>query len=136
MGSPTLRDFCWEMAWQEEQHGLILQACKIVIQSYDDEKVDPVIGRENAQRLRKIIQGYLNRGIPSITVDEAFKIALDIETSEIGAIYSKLLQLGGPKIAQTLENPGVPVSVQRQKLKAAIRDFCTDANLVTVAEQL
>jgi hypothetical protein len=124
------------MARQEEQHGLILQACKIVVQNYEDEKVDPLISRENAQRLREVIQRYLNRGIPSITVDEAFKIALDIETSEIDAIYSKLLQLGGPKIAQTLENLGVPASVQRQKLKAAIRDFCTDANVVAAAEQL
>jgi hypothetical protein len=136
MGRPQLRDFWWEMARQEEQHGLILQACKVVIQNYEDEKVDPLISRENAQRLREVIQSYLNRGIPSITVDEAFKIALEIETSEIDAIYSKLLQLGGPKIAQTLENLGVPASVQRQKLKAAIRDFCTDANLVAAAEQL
>ena len=136
MARPELRDFWWEMARQEEQHGLILQACKIVIQNYQDETIDPSISRENAERLKTVIQDYLNRGIPSITVDEAFKIALDIETSEIDAIYSKLLQLGGPKIAQTLENLGVPASVQRQKLKAAIRTFCKDPELLATAEQL
>jgi hypothetical protein len=136
MARPELRDFWWEMARQEEQHGLILLACKIVIQNYEDEKVDPSISRENAQRLSDHIQSYLDRGTPAITVNEAFKIALDIETSEIDAIYGKLLQLGGPKIAQTLENLGVPASVQRQKLKAAIRQYCNDANLVAAAEQL
>jgi len=50
-------------------------------------------------------------------VEDAFKIALDIESSEIDAIYSKLLHLGGPKIAKVMENLGVPASVQRQKLK-------------------
>lgn len=136
MARPELRDFWWEMARQEEQHGLILLACKIVIQNYEDEKVDPSISRENAQRLSDHIQSYLDRGTPAITVNEAFKIALDIETSEIDAIYGKLLQLGGPKIAQTLENLGVPASVQRQKLKAAIRMFCNDADLLAAAEQL
>lgn len=136
MGRPELRDFWWEMARQEEQHGLILLACKIVIQNYEDEKVDPSISRENARRLKEHIQGFLNSGTPSITVNEAFKIALEIETSEIDAIYSKLLQLGGPKIAQTLENLGVPASVQRQKLKAAIRQYGSDVDLLAAADQL
>jgi hypothetical protein len=136
MARPELRDFWWEMARQEEQHGLILLACKIVIQNYEDEKVDPSISRENAQRLKDHIESFLNKGRPSITVNEAFKIALEIETSEIDAIYGKLLQLGGPKIAQTLENLGVPASVQRQKLKTAIRQYCTDTDLLAAAEQL
>jgi hypothetical protein len=34
--------------------------------------------------------------------------AREIETSEIDSIYSKLVSLGGPKIAQTMENLGVP----------------------------
>lgn len=131
-----LRDFWWEMARQEEQHGLILLACKLVIQNYDDEKVDPLVSRANAERLAGHFQSYLDRGISSITLDEAFRIALEIETSEIDAIYGKLLQLGGPKIAQTLENLGVPASVQRQKLKAAIRQFCSAPDLLAAAEQL
>ena len=136
MDQPELRDFWWEMARQEEQHALILLACKILIQNYDDEELDPSISRENAERLKKHIRNYLGEGTPSITVEEAFKIALEIETSEIDVIYGKLLQLGGPKIAQTLENLGVPAAVQRQKLKAALRYFCQDPKLWTAAEQL
>ena len=132
-----LRDFWWEMAVQEEQHSSILLACREMIENYDDEKLDPTVSREKADRLKEHLTSYLNRGTPSIGVEEAFKIALEIETSEIDAIYSKLVQLGGPKIAQTLENLGVPASVQRQKLKSALKRFCSsNPELLAAAEQL
>lgn len=136
MDRAELRDFWWEMARQEEQHALILQACKIVIQNYDDEKLDASISRENAERLKRHIQSTLDRGTPAITVDDAFRIALEIETSEIDVIYGKLLHLGGPKIGQTLENLGVPAAVQRQKLKAALGRFCGSPELLAAAERL
>jgi hypothetical protein len=136
LDQPELRDFWWEMARQEEQHALILLACKIVIQNYEDEQLDPSLTQENAERLKEHIRIYLNEGTPSITCEDAFKIALEIETSEIDVIYGKLLQLGGPKIAQTLENLGVPAAVQRQKLKAAMKHFCSDPKLLAAAEQL
>ncbi|HKA34894.1 MAG TPA: hypothetical protein VKH64_16900 [Candidatus Binatia bacterium] len=131
-----LRDFWWEMAGEEEQHADILLACKALIQNYDDETLDPSISRENADRLRRDLTAYLAKGTPSLSVDEAFKIAVDIETSEIDTIYSKLLQLGGPKIAQTMQNLGVPASVQRQQLKAALRRFCADPALLAAGDRL
>ena len=69
-------------------------------------------------------------------VEAAFRIALEIESSEIDVIYGRLLQLGGPKIAKTMENLGVPASVQRQKLKLALRQFCSDPELLQAAEGL
>jgi rubrerythrin len=131
-----LRDFWWEMARQEEQHAAILLACKAFIENYDDERIDPSISREKAAEVAAQLTGYLNRGTPSVGVEEAFKIALEIETSEVDVIYGKLLQLGGPKIAQTLENIGVPASVQRQKLKAALKQFCSDPSLLAAAQAL
>jgi len=68
-------------------------------------------------------------------VNEAFQIALEIESSEIDVIYGRLLQLGGPQIGKTMENLGVPASVQRQKLKAALRRFCSDSELIRAAER-
>ncbi len=136
MHEPSLRDFWWEMAVEEEQHGAILMACREMIQNYSDEKPDPSISRERAEELRGHLDGYLSKGTPTIGVEEAFRIALEIETSEIDAIYSKLLSLGGPKIAQTMENLGVPASVQRQKLKAALQRFCKDPELLRAAQQL
>ena len=38
---PKLRDFWWEMAKEEEQHACILNACRAVIENYEDEKLGP-----------------------------------------------------------------------------------------------
>lgn len=132
---PELRDFWWQMAMEEEQHSNILLACKEMIENYPDEVVDPSISREKAGQLKEQIGAYLSKGTPSITVEEAFKVALEIERSELDTIYSKLLHLGGPKIAKTMENLGVPASVQRQKLKSALLRFCKDPKLLSWAEQ-
>ena len=97
---PELRDFWWEMAKEEEQHACILNACRALIENYEDEKVDPSITLQKADEFKEWLLAYLNRGKGSIGVDEAFRTALKIETSEIDAIYGRLLQLGGPKIAK------------------------------------
>jgi len=133
---PALRDFWWEMGLEEEQHSSILLACKILIESYQDEALDPTVTRKKADDLKEKLSAFLRRGTPALTVDEAFRIALEIETSEIDAIYGKLLQLGGPKIAHTMQNLGVPASIQRRKLKAALRRHCKDENLLVAAAQL
>jgi len=131
-----LRDFWWQMALDEDQHGAILLACKEMIQNYEDEALDPSISKEKADELKARLEAYLSKGTPSIAVEEAFRIALEIETSEIDAIYSKLVLLGGPKIGKTMENLGVPASVQRQKLKMALQQFCKDPKLLVAAQQL
>jgi hypothetical protein len=133
---PELRDFWWEMAKEEEQHACILNACGALIENYSDETLDPSITLEKADEIKGQITHFLEVGTPSVTVQEAFRTALQIETSEIDAIYSKLLQLGGPKIGKTMENLGVPASVQRQKLKAALLRFCNDPGLLAAAQQL
>ena len=133
---PELRDFWWEMAREEEQHACILFACKAVIASFDDEKLDPAISREKVGELESRVLTFLARGTPFLTTEEAFRIALGIESSEIEAIYSKLLQLGGPHIAKTMENLDVPARVQREKLKYALRRFCPSAELLLAAEFL
>jgi hypothetical protein len=131
-----LRDFWWGMAREEEQHACILLACKALIENYDDESLDPSISREKAQELEAKLLSYLAQGTPSLTREEAFQIALELESSEIDAIYGKLVQLGGPHIAKTMENLGVPASVQRQQLKAALRRFCSDPALLRTADSL
>ena len=132
---PELRDFWWEMAREEEQHACILTACSAMIVNYEEERVDPMISRDKAEELEDRLGSFLRQGTPSLGVDEAFSIALEIENSEIDVIYGKLLQLGGPQIGKTMENLGVPASVQRQKLKAALRQFCSNPELVRAAER-
>ena len=133
---PELRDFWWEMAREEEQHASILVACRDLIVNYDGESLDPMISSEKAEELAGRLRAFLKEGTPSLDVEDAFKIALDIESSEIDVIYGKLLQLGGPQIGKTMENLGVPASVQRQKLKAALRRFCSDPELLRASERL
>jgi hypothetical protein len=133
---PALRDFWWQMAREEEQHASILAACREMIAGYEQESIDPMISSNNADQLVERLQAFLARGTPALGVEEAFEIALDIESSEIDVIYGKLLQLGGPQIGKTMENLGVPASVQRQQLKAALRRFCSDPELLRAAERL
>jgi rubrerythrin len=133
---PELRDFWWEMAREEEQHACILHACRAVIENYEDETLDPSISRDKAEELNAWLSSFLAQGMVSTTVEEAFRIALQIESSEIDAMYSKLVKLGGPNIAKTMENLGVPASVQRQKLKAALRRFCSDPALLRAADRI
>ncbi len=136
LNQPELRDFWWQMARDEEQHACILLACKAIIENFQHEAVDPGIGREKADELEKQINSYLNRGTPTITLDEAFKIALVIESSELDAIYSKLLNSCGPEIAKTMEHVGVPASVQRRKLSWAALRFSRDPEVRAAAENL
>jgi hypothetical protein len=133
---PEIRDFWWQMGREEEQHASILAACRAIIANYEDEAVDPMISREKAEDLSGRLRAFLAQGTPELDVEGAFKIALEIENSEIDAIYGKLLHLGGPQIGKTMENLGVPASVQRQKLKAALRQFCSDSELLQAAERL
>ncbi|HVO94431.1 MAG TPA: hypothetical protein VMT22_16400 [Terriglobales bacterium] len=136
LDQPELRDFWWEMAKEEEQHACILHACRAVIENYDEDKLDPNINSAKADELRAWLLAYLQRGTPALSVDEAFRIALEVENSEIDAIYGKLLQLGGPQVAKTMENLGVPASAQRLRLKGALRRFCADAELTQLAARL
>jgi rubrerythrin len=136
LDQPELRDFWWDMAKEEEEHALVLLACRKLISSYEDEKVDPEINREKAKTLARWLLDYLRRGTASLTVDEAFRIALEVESSEINVIYEKLVHLGGPEIAKTLESLGVPASAQRLKLKRMLRRFCTSRELLQAAAKL
>jgi len=136
MTQPELRDFWWEMAREEEQHACILHACKAVIENYEDEKLDPSLTAEKARALKEWLSSYLGRGASVLAVEEAFRIAVEIESSEVDAIYGKLLQLGGPQIAKTMENLGVPASAQRLKLKGALRRFTANPALIQAAARL
>jgi hypothetical protein len=131
-----LRDFWWHMGVDEEQHSSILLACKEIIKNLPNEGLDPSINRRNADRLKELLSAYLSKGTPSITVEEAFNVALEIETSEINVIYDKLVALGGPEATKMMENLGEPANVQKQKLKRALLRFTNDPKLHAAAMSL
>ncbi len=131
-----LREFWWQMAMDEEQHASVLLACKTIIDNIPREPMDPSINQQVADHLETQLQAYLSNGTQSITVEKAFRIALEMETSELDVIYNKLLQSCGPKVAQTMAKFGVPANVQRAKLKAAILHFSMEPKLRAAAEEL
>jgi hypothetical protein len=133
---PELRDFWWQMAVEEEQHACVLIAIRTVIETYREAAADPAISHEKADQLEARLLAYLGKGTPMITVDESLSIALDIESSEIDAIYSKLLQLGGSRLANVMVQFGVPVSAQIRKLKSMVSRFSEDPELRARAESL
>lgn len=133
---PELRDFWWQMAVEEEQHASVLIAIRTVIESYREGAADLAIGQDKADQLEARLLAYLGKGTPMITVDESFSIALDIESSEIDAIFSKLLQLGGPRLANVMAQFGVPASAQIRKLKSMISRYSENPELRARAESL
>ncbi|HWH76855.1 MAG TPA: hypothetical protein VNT76_05765, partial [Candidatus Binatus sp.] len=62
LSNPELRDFWWEMAKEEEQHGHILQACRELIVNYDEDAIDPNINRDKALEVESRLQALLGRG--------------------------------------------------------------------------
>ncbi len=131
-----LREFWWQMAMDEEQHASVLLACKTIMENIPGEPMDPSINRDLGDRFEAQLQAYLSKGTQSITVEKAFRIALEMETSELDVIYNKLLQSCGPKVAQTMAKFGVTANVQRAKLKAAILRFSMEPKLRAAAEEL
>jgi len=131
-----LREFWWQMAMDEEQHASVLLACKAIIDNVPRDPMDPSINQDLGDRFEAQLQAYLSKGTQSITAEKAFRIALEMETSELDVIYNKLLQSCGPKVAQTMVKFGVPASVQRAKLKSAILRFSMEPKLRAAAEEL
>ena len=62
LAQPELRDFWWEMAREEEQHACILQACRAVIENYQEERIDASVGADRASELSAWLQSFLARG--------------------------------------------------------------------------
>ena len=131
-----LRECWWQMAIDEEQHAAVLLACKTIVENIPCEPMDPSINQNLADNFEAQLQAYLSKGTQSITVEKAFRIAMEMETSELDVIYNKLLQSCGPKVAETMAKFGVPANVQRAKLKAAILHFSVEPKLRAAAEEL
>ena len=66
LSRPELRDFWWEMAKEEEQHACILNACRAVIENYEDETLDPNISNEKADELKMRLLPSLSHGTASL----------------------------------------------------------------------
>jgi hypothetical protein len=50
-----------------------------LITNYEDETFDPMISHDKARELEAWLASFLDRGTPVRAVEEAFRIALEIE---------------------------------------------------------
>ncbi|MDP2605369.1 MAG: hypothetical protein Q8S00_22735 [Deltaproteobacteria bacterium] len=85
LNHPSLRDFWWEMGMVKERQAAILMAIKVACQNCAG-KSETGTGREGATCLKGQLTAYLSKGTPAITVEEAFRKALEIESFEINVI--------------------------------------------------
>jgi rubrerythrin len=84
--NPDLSWFWVEMAMEEKQHAGMLQHCREA-GVYADELPD----KDQIQRLNALFRQLEGRlAEPQLTVDDAFEMAIALETSEINDVYSRL----------------------------------------------
>jgi hypothetical protein len=81
-----LGDFWFEMGMEEKQHAGLLQFC-VAEQLFSEGLPNAKEIRELNARFRILERRAAN---PSLTVDDAFGIAMELETSEVNAIYCHL----------------------------------------------
>jgi hypothetical protein len=84
--NPELSWFWVEMAMEEKQHAGMLQHCReagVFATELPDE--------EQIQRLNALFQRLEDRlAAPQLALDDAFEMAVELETSEINDVYSRL----------------------------------------------
>jgi len=99
---PMLRDFWWEMAMEKERRACNLTVMSAVVKN-DPDADDPGLSREKTDQLRERLTSYLRKGTPTIAPEEAFRIALEIEASEMDMMCSEPLK---PEVAGIAEARG------------------------------
>ena len=111
----------------------ILGACRDPTLNYEAESLDPMISSDSADKVTARLQSLLDQDTPTLSVKDAFKIALEIESSEIDVIYGKLLELGGPHIGKTMESLGIPRQCKDKSSRPGCV-FCSELELLQAAE--
>lgn len=84
--NPELSWFWVEMAMEEKQHAGMLQHCREA-GVFAEELPD----KDEIQRLNALFRRLeLHLAEPKLALDDAFEMAIELETSEINDVYSKL----------------------------------------------
>lgn len=84
--NPALRWFWVEMAMEEKQHAGMLQHCREA-----GVFAGELPGDGEVRRLEHVFHQLEQRiAVPELTLDDAFDVAIRLESSEINDVYSKL----------------------------------------------
>jgi hypothetical protein len=115
---PSLRDFWWEMGMAKERHAAILMAITVASQNCAGNS-ETGVGRDGANWLKGELKVYLSKGTPAITVEDAFRKALEIESSEVDVIS----KLGSAETAGDFRSWAFRPAIQIEQFKMALRNF-------------
>jgi hypothetical protein len=107
--NPELSWFWVEMAMEEKQHAGMLQHCR------EGRVFAPQLpDKDQIQRLQSLFQRLEARtNAPGLSLADAFEIAIELESSEINDIYSRL----------TAPIQG-PAHVMRKKMELSVASHC------------
>ena len=84
--NPELSWFWVEMAMEEKQHAGMLHHCREA-----GAFADQLPGKDQIRRLSSLFQRLESRiAAPELTLNDAFDVAIELESSEINDVYSKL----------------------------------------------
>jgi len=84
--NPEVSWFWVEMAMEEKQHAGMLQHCREA-----GVFASELPGKEEVQKLTTLFRDLEGRlASPQLTLDDAFEMAIELESSEINDIYSRL----------------------------------------------
>ena len=126
LDNPELSWFWVEMAMEEKQHAGMLQYCKETgMFAHDLPDSEPI------QRLAGLFKRLASKAAePTLTIDDAFAIAVELEASEINDIYRNLTaHIDGPwhvvrkKIELSEEN-------HFEHLKKSARQFGVSSRII------
>ena len=127
MDNTALRWFWVEMAMEEKQHAGMLQHCReagvIADKLPDAEQIERIDNLYN--RLERTIAA------PNLTLDDAFDVAIKLESSEINDVYGRLTEpIEGPDhiLRKKME---LSVESHFEKLYTAARTFGASVEVQT-----
>jgi hypothetical protein len=113
-------DFWRDMALDESQHASVLLATKEILGDVPQVAPPSETATDKIEAFKLQVRRQLAGDADALTVDEALRVAIEFEGSEMEVIYRQLLNLGGPRLARVMEDLIVPVRAQRKRLKEAV----------------
>ena len=107
---------------EKERHASILTVMSAVVKNDSATDVPDPSG-EKTDQLKDALTAYLRRGTATIAAEEAFRIGLEIEASEIDVMCSEPLKPGAAANTDARGIWGPATSAQVGRLKAALTEF-------------
>ncbi len=131
-----LASFWLGMAGEEKHHAKILAAERAALQVDSDTGYFMPEFPIKLAEMDALLEKYEAQAANGVTADEAFRIALDLEQSELNTIYRDLVIMGRTAVKLMARHMDESLSLPKhqQGLVQGMRRFMPDSTLVREAE--